>query len=199
MPTTPVIPHGVFRLHYTAAGFTHILNVRHEFRGTPTPGARPTIAAKSGAGADRDSDDFGTYLWSKISPQYLSADHFDNYEVFLVTTSPPTFIYSSTAGLPGTHSGGSAQRAENQKVVTFRDGAAKKVKFNFFATADGFIGKVTTVGTASMSVFITDCLPSAGVGSLQDYITGRSGEQLLTFMSQVGGANNALERRIVFP
>lgn len=198
MPTTPVEPGSLYRLHYTALGVQHVFNCRVDVRTPHVYGVKPDIAAFSGAGADRDSDDFGAYLWSKVSPVYQAADSFDTYEVFDVTTSPPTFIYGSTAGLPGTHGGATSRRAEHGTVLTFRDAHSKKVKFNWFATNDGSLYRHTSLGVAVMAVFATDLLPAAGAGSLNDYITGRSGNQIVQFMSECGGANNALERKILF-
>jgi len=198
MATTEVIPNGIFVMKYTAVAIPHIARFRVTLNEDRVIGTSPTIKAFSGGGADRESSDFGTYLWSKIGTDYNPADNFDSYEVYDVTTTPPTFIYSATADLPGTQSGADVQRPEGGVTIVFRDAAAKKVHFSFLGSVNGGLYRFTGGVHSEFQTFIDEFALPTTPGNLGDYITGRSGEKLIQFMSKSGGANNALEKKILF-
>jgi len=198
MPTTVVEADATIRLHYTAAGIEHAHNLRVSLQNPFTLGDMPTIKSATGSGSNRSSDDFVSMYIGFIVPYYKAADSFVGYEVFNELVVPHELVFARTlTGFPGTHTGTEFQRAEGGSVLTFRDKLGKKCKFYWFGTVDDRLGRAIAVADSPMSALVTEMLDTAA-GHIGDYVSGRSAARLMTFMSHSKGANNALEKKILF-
>lgn len=197
MPTTPLDADAEMRVKYHAAGYDHVINLRCNLTEPYTIGTDPTVSAYTGTSDDVTS----TALMAKIvlyaKPMFVSTDHFIGWEIWDMQTDPPTFIFGGTDSTVGTHSGGTAQRAESECTLTFKDNTGKRFKQIWFGTFFGSLDRSSVVSGKGMENWVTSMLDHAA-GELGNFLCGRSAHRSLSFMSYSIQSNNALERRIIY-
>jgi hypothetical protein len=197
MPTTPLDADAIMRVHYTAIGFEHVINLRINLVEPYDIGQDVYIMSFTGAEYNINS----AGLWGSVKTQmkalFKSSDHLTGYEIWDLQTSPPTWIFAASESVAGTSAGSQLDPAV-QTTINFQDKEGKHFKHTWIGTASGGRRRLTSFAGEDVSGWVGQ-MTSSAPSVLGDYICGRSAHRCLRAMSATFQTNNAWDAKILNP